>query len=686
MAFNTGGTLSTKMIKLVGDLDQQATLANIQKAIPNIEKELKSSGTKIKIDIEVFGKIEDIKKDISALQNKLNSSSDIKDIKLGVSLKDTTIKDINEQIKKVQEKVNGSKTANSLKLDVDFNFKGSASKVKEEMKEIKDFIDRFSAELQGKKIVDLESDAKGVKKDSNIMKDAIKDLGKGTEDVGSRIEAQMREMTGATGKFAVTFKQDVNGAIEGATGTISNADGTVQKFTYALGENSTALDLQKRSTKEVGDQQERLATEMKKVEDAQRKLNDAIAKSPSGQNQDLIEQAKNHLQVARSMEEQGRVTDAGVNSLKALNESISQINNNTKNFRLAEEFKQLKGEAESAIDKFKQFGGSSEDVEKFKTSVNNMAVGSTDDMKALKKEVEEATKAVQNAGKSLDAEFSKISASSGKSQFLKAVDESDINSLKRYVEQLYDGQVKTIQMTDAQDKMGNAVTRIKANLEGQAGELKSYTVDVQKGFEGTDRAVRQTSESTKLLSNDSKGLSGIFQNVVGRITQYISAMALVQTAIRGVKGSIQEILAINARMTELSRVASPWINTNIVLQKSIALSKDLGASVNDVVGSVADMARTFGDFNEEQLIAITRTATIMSNVSDMELGTSAETLVATMKAFNITAEDSISIVDALNEVDKTYAISTQQLAEGLKRTGATAKTFGRHTMPTLVAI
>ncbi|WP_117595754.1 phage tail tape measure protein, partial [Bacillus paralicheniformis] len=45
-------------------------------------------------------------------------------------------------------------------------------------------------------------------------------------------------------------------------------------------------------------------------------------------------------------------------------------------------------------------------------------------------------------------------------------------------------------------------------------------------------------------------------------------------------------------------------------------------------------------------------------------------------AFNISASESIHIVDALNEVDNNYAISTKQLAEAMSRSASTARTFG----------
>src|SRR5690606_5363062 len=129
-------------------------------------------------------------------------------------------------------------------------------------------------------------------------------------------------------------------------------------------------------------------------------------------------------------------------------------------------------------------------------------------------------------------------------------------------------------------------------------------------------------------------------------------------------------------LTELKRVASEDIQIDKIFKDAVILSKQLGNNVHDVMQTLNDFARTFGEFNERQLLAITNTATLMSNVSELSAIEAGETLIATMNAFNIEAEESIRIVDAFNEVDNNFAVSTQQLAEGMSKTASTAETFG----------
>ena len=64
----------------------------------------------------------------------------------------------------------------------------------------------------------------------------------------------------------------------------------------------------------------------------------------------------------------------------------------------------------------------------------------------------------------------------------------------------------------------------------------------------------------------------------------------------------------------------------------------------------------------EQVILLTNVAEGLENTAE------AGYLIAVMKGYNLIAQDSVHIVDLLNEVSNNYAVSTLKLAEGLQRT------------------
>ena len=97
----------------------------------------------------------------------------------------------------------------------------------------------------------------------------------------------------------------------------------------------------------------------------------------------------------------------------------------------------------------------------------------------------------------------------------------------------------------------------------------------------------------------------------------------------------------------------------------------LGRTGKEVINATAEFARAGYNLAEssklaEQAILLTNVAEGLENTAE-----AAGYLIAVMKGYNLTAQDSVHIVDLLNEVSNNYAVSTLKLAEGLQRTSGT---------------
>lgn len=248
------------------------------------------------------------------------------------------------------------------------------------------------------------------------------------------------------------------------------------------------------------------------------------------------------------------------------------------------------------------------------------------------------------------------------------VKDRDVDNLKSAVSELEKMNVATMKM--ATNSKG--VTRITATMEGVGKTVKQTVYEIDE----LDGKLRHIGENEVFNRNANLGMFEQLRIAMERVPVWMTAMTAFYGSVEGVRAMTQEILKLDSAMTELKRVASDALNPEALLQGAIDMSHELGNNVHEVMASVNELARTFGNFNERQLLAITRTATLMSNVSDLTAEEATNSLVGTMNAFNISAEESIHIVDALNEVDNNYAISTKQLAEGLSKSASVSKTFG----------
>ncbi len=98
----------------------------------------------------------------------------------------------------------------------------------------------------------------------------------------------------------------------------------------------------------------------------------------------------------------------------------------------------------------------------------------------------------------------------------------------------------------------------------------------------------------------------------------------------------------------------------------------------------ADTARSFEEanqamqewlrqgYNSVEIAELTRNTLIGLNLAQMSTGALVKTLTAEMRAYNIPASESISIIDKLVGVERKYAVSSEELAVGLRKFASVA--------------
>jgi hypothetical protein len=150
---------------------------------------------------------------------------------------------------------------------------------------------------------------------------------------------------------------------------------------------------------------------------------------------------------------------------------------------------------------------------------------------------------------------------------------------------------------------------------------------------------------------------------------------IIYAPIHALQDMTQRLIEIDTQMTDIKRVMDePDFKFTQMLQDAVSTSDQLSSKLTDVL-SIMDSFGRMG-FNDSQLTDITKTAQVLQNISDLNASDSVDSLTSAMLNFNIASQDSINIADKLNEVDNHYAITTQDLADSIRKAAATAKTFG----------
>lgn len=180
--------------------------------------------------------------------------------------------------------------------------------------------------------------------------------------------------------------------------------------------------------------------------------------------------------------------------------------------------------------------------------------------------------------------------------------------------------------------------------------LSTTTPNVRNQMKNLDMTFRELGTQVKSSSSHVAGFGEQMGVALKRIPVWMAGMTAFYAPLRGLRNATEQVIMLDTQMTELRRVmdATP-VTYNNLLQDSIALSTELGNRVKDVNQAMVDFARQ--GYDPDTLIDLTGIATIASNISHLETTDAMSSLTAGMKAFNIEAEDSIEIIDRLNEVD-----------------------------------
>ena len=179
------------------------------------------------------------------------------------------------------------------------------------------------------------------------------------------------------------------------------------------------------------------------------------------------------------------------------------------------------------------------------------------------------------------------------------------------------------------------------------------------------------------LKNDisAKGVGGIsfFDKVSERLREtgaYFASFVSVYQIIGLIKQCANTVVDLNSKLIELSKVS----NTSIAdlehqFQDFKNISKEVGGTISDTIQATADWSRNGYGLPDSKELA--KVAQIYKNVGDgININEANESLISTLRGYELEAKDALSIVDKINEVANTQPIDSGGLGEALQRSAA----------------
>lgn len=231
----------------------------------------------------------------------------------------------------------------------------------------------------------------------------------------------------------------------------------------------------------------------------------------------------------------------------------------------------------------------------------------------------------------------------------------------------------------------NGKIRTDAGLSTRFDEvLEEANAHLNGSIQLNDADYNRLREQFGAIQTDAKnlGISGEtgFQrlnNQVQKLATYLSGATLLFGAINQIKTMITNVIELDSAMTELKKVTDETDATyESFLTNAVSRAKNLGAALSDVVSATADFARLGYDIADSAALA--DAAIVYKNVGDgiESIDDASTSIISTMKAFGVEAEDVMTIVDRFNEVDNRFSISSKGIGDALLRSASSLSTAG----------
>lgn len=271
---------------------------------------------------------------------------------------------------------------------------------------------------------------------------------------------------------------------------------------------------------------------------------------------------------------------------------------------------------------------------------------------------------------------------------------------KEYYAALKQIQTLLTQVTNNQEKWTAAKTGKSSgaysDLSTYATELTNLISQVQSGTMSVDDFNKRMAELSSKVATANGAIKAAGENTqtwtqrIGNLSAkfgtWFNITRVIMAAYRAVTQMVDAVIELDTAMTELKKVTNETDAAYAkFLDNATVRAKELGASLSDVVTASADFARLGYSIGDAEKLA--DAAIIYKNVGDgiEDINTASESIIATMQAFGIGAEDAMLIVDKFNEVGNNYAISSVGVGEALLRSAA-AMQAANNTLDETIAL
>ena len=216
------------------------------------------------------------------------------------------------------------------------------------------------------------------------------------------------------------------------------------------------------------------------------------------------------------------------------------------------------------------------------------------------------------------------------------------------------------------------------SLERQFGKIGTTSSSTGKNS-GLNNVNDQLTSGTR----KAKTFGATFASNTKKVAMFGASTAILGAVTSGIGMMVKNVVTLDASLTELKKVTTlSGSDLDAFTDKAYEAGRGVAKTGTEMIDASTEFAKAG---YKDQALDLAKVSTMFQNIADTEIsaGDSASFIISQMKAFNISADDAMTIIDQVNEVSNNFAVGSNDIQLALTKTSSALGTLGNTSSETI---
>lgn len=256
-------------------------------------------------------------------------------------------------------------------------------------------------------------------------------------------------------------------------------------------------------------------------------------------------------------------------------------------------------------------------------------------------------------------------------KFFEGINPNNVDQVKQAMEQY----ARSINGVDAQSiKWSEDQKTLSYSVRTGKREVSDFTIGVKE----LTNEFYEARTGTRAVKTGMEAFLSSIGDKFKEVGRYLLSFGSFYRVWGEIQKGVTYVREIDSALTELKKVTDETDETYAQFLKTMSQTgAEVGATVKDLTNMAANWARL--GYNIQEAGELAKSTAVLLNVSEFESADEAsEALISTIQAYGYAAEDSMHVVDVLNEIGNNFAISSDGLATALQDSASSLMAAGNN--------